>query len=132
MIFNGNFYRYPIYSHMNQCYSFLLEPSKEELEIMHKQNMEKVKLEKEKKLNDLEKRYHEKLLQNKLNFENDMKKVSQGYFLPNPYQPNYNYQQEPEQENYYEENENFDDGREEYNVIEDDKLNKEETIDKEE
>ena len=45
---------------------------------------------------------------------------------------NYNYQQEPEQENYYEENENFDDGREEYNVIEDDKLNKEETIDKEE
>ena len=51
---------------------------------------------------------------------------------------NYIYQQEPEQENYYEENENFDDGREEmeqreeYNVIEEDKLNKEETIDKEE
>ena len=49
---------------------------------------------------------------------------------------NYNYQQEQEQEqeqeNYYEENENFDEGREEYNVIEEGKLNKEETIDREE
>ena len=45
---------------------------------------------------------------------------------------NYNYQQEQEQENYYEENDNFDEGREEYNVIEEGKLNKEETIDREE